>query len=129
MRLSVPAGRVPDVESGHSMIVHVREQSWIRTARTELRSPPDEPPSRRPEVMCRAMELGARIQILEAVPRIADFEAPIRVPVRPSSASVGEESVRRLAWVQPAEVVEDDLEAMAWPADCADLSVSVSAAG
>jgi len=27
MRLSVPAGRVPDVESGHSMIVHVRD-AW-----------------------------------------------------------------------------------------------------
>ena len=27
--LSVPAGRVAHVESGHSMIVHVREQSRI----------------------------------------------------------------------------------------------------
>ena len=79
--------------------------------------------------MHRSMELGARIQVLEAVPTIADCEVPIRLPVRPSCPSVGEESIRRLAWVQPAQVVEDDLEAMAWPADGTDLSVSVSATG
>lgn len=49
--------------------------------------------------------------------------------MRPSGSSVGEESISWLAWVQPAKVVEDELEAMTWPADCADLSVSVSTTG
>jgi hypothetical protein len=75
------------------------------------------------------MELGAGIQVLEAVLTIADCEIAIRLPVRPSGSSVGEESISWLAWVQPAKVVEDDLEAMTWPPDCADLSVSVSTTG
>jgi hypothetical protein len=125
---SVAACWIADVERSNPTILHVREQPRIRPAGAELGRAPDEPPAGRPDVRHRGMKCGAWIEISQATLAIADAQCAIRLPARPPGSSPREEAVRRPAWIESAEVVENDLEAVALPTNRADLAVPLATA-
>jgi len=74
------------------------------------------------------MKCGAWIEISQATLAIAAAQGSIRLPARPLGSSSREEAVRRPAWIESPEVVENDLEAVARPTNRADLAVALETA-